>query len=194
MLFRSTTDAVHQRSDDRPAGTRPYYEDEGEDDQAEFSIEQIPSPWTLQATVDWCIPGLLVENGITLISGESGIGKSMLVLALCLSIARGEPFAGRETRKRPVLYLDRENPGGVIRNRLELLGGPETEDLKYWGNWVDSSYWTNDPGSGLIEEYVVKHRPLIVVDSLIAFNPGNEQDASETRKHMQEYQIGRAHV
>ena len=43
---------------------------------------------------DWLIEGLLPRRGVGILSGQSGVGKTHIVLDLIASIALGEPFAG----------------------------------------------------------------------------------------------------
>ena len=43
------------------------------------------------------------------------------------------------------------------------------------------------PTAASILQFASTHRPLIIFDSLVGFHPGSEQDASETRRHMQSY-------
>jgi hypothetical protein len=152
---------------------------------SEFSIASIPSIWSYNATVSWIIDGLIIEGGVTLLTGESGVGKSTLALALCGSVVHGVPFIGRQTKRSKVVYIDKENPASVVRERLARLKIEETEDLKVWGDWVDVP--PQGPNHPAILDYAREHQSLFVFDSLVAFHTGSEQDASETRKHMQLY-------
>jgi hypothetical protein len=97
----------------------------------------------------------------------------------------GIPFLARATVQRPVLYVDRENPLAVVRERIDRLGINETAALTIWGLWVNPM--PDGPTSASILRFASAYRPLIIFDSLIGFHPGSEQDASETRKHMQAY-------
>jgi hypothetical protein len=150
-----------------------------------FRIESIQSVWDYEASISWLVEDLIPESSVTLLCGESGTGKSTLALALAGAVASGEPFLGRRTEHRPVLYVDRENPLPVVRERLDRLGINRTEHLTIWGWWVDPT--PEGPTAASILSFVAEYRPLIIFDSLIGFHPGSEQDASETRKHMQAY-------
>jgi predicted ATP-dependent serine protease len=141
--------------------------------------------WDCDASVTWLIDRLIPERAVTLLCGDSGVGKSTFALALAGSIARGKAFLGRATQQRGVLYVDRENPLSVVRERLQRLGIEKTPALVAWGLWVKPM--PEGPTAPSIVQFASVHQPLIVFDSLIGFHPGSEQDASETRRHMQAY-------
>lgn len=150
-----------------------------------FRIEDIPSVWNCQASTKWLVEGLIPEAAVTLLCGDSGVGKSTLALALAGKVARGEPFLGRATVQRSALYVDRENPLAVVRERLDRLSIDQTAALTVWGLWVKPM--PEGPTAPSIMQFVAANRPLIIFDSLVGFHPGSEQDASETRRHMQAY-------
>jgi len=86
----------------------------------------------------------------------------------------------------PVLVLDRENPISVVAERLERLGITDGSLLRYWGGWLaEPPPQPNDPA---VLDWVkpCEPRPLIIVDSKVAFHGGDENDASETRAFMQQ--------
>ena len=150
-----------------------------------FRIDDIPSVWDCDASVTWLIDNLIPERAVTLLCGDSGVGKSTFALALAGAVAHGTPFLGRETQKRPVLYVDRENPLPVVRERLERLGIRRTPELVAWGLW--NKPMPDGPTALSILQFASVNQPLIIFDSLVGFHPGSEQDASETRRHMQAY-------
>lgn len=145
------------------------------------AAEDVPSIWAIETKVDWLIADFVPERSVTLISAEPGAGKTYLALAIAGAVADGSPFAGRTTAKRPVLYVDRENPVAVIKKRLGQLGIKEDASLRIWGTWLSEP--PPDPEDRRIRDLASKGG-LIVFDSLVAFHPGNENDASETRKFM----------
>src|ERR1700733_1103497 len=149
------------------------------------SIAALPSPRTYAAqTIDYVIEGVLAAGTVTLISGDSGCGKTTLATAMGSSIERGVPFAGLRTLQRPVLILDKENPLSVVIERLDRLGVDVSERFKIWGGWCDEE--PPDPGSAIVVEWVMacNPKPLIIVDSLIGFFEGDENNASEVRPYM----------
>ena len=58
-------------------------------------IAQLPSIWTLEQPIEWLIDGIIPLGSITLLSGESGGGKTWLAYAIAGAVAREE---GRATR------------------------------------------------------------------------------------------------
>jgi len=150
-----------------------------------FRVEHVPPVWSFEARVCWAVEELIPESAVTLLTGDSGVGKSTLALALAAAVARGDRFLGRETCQRKVLYVDRENPLAGVKERLHRMGIGPTEELKVWGGWVDSP--PPGPGAPSILEFSGEHKPLIVFDSLIAFHEGSEQDASETRRFLDQF-------
>ncbi len=149
------------------------------------SIADLPSIRTYAAQkIDYIVEGILAAGTITMISGDSGCGKTTFATALASSIERGAPFAGLQTQRRPVLVLDRENPLSVVLERLDRLGIDVSENFKIWGGWVEQE--APHPGSAVVVEWVMgcTPKPVIIVDSFIAFFDGDENSSSEVRPFM----------
>ena len=148
-------------------------------------IEDLPSIWDLDTKQnEWLLEGTIPAGAITLFTGAPGVGKSMVMLALVGTVLSGGKFLGRSCLQRPVLILDRENPLSVIRERIDLFGIEPDPALHYWGNWHEQLYGSPEPTCELVRVFA-QQGPLIVVDSLVAFHPGSEQDATETRSFLQ---------
>jgi len=81
--------------------------------------------------VGWAVEGMIPAGGVVLWAGESGSYKTWLSLCLARSIHEGSPFLGRRTARTVVLYLDRENPAPLIKERCELLGIPSSEHFGF---------------------------------------------------------------
>ena len=145
-----------------------------------FRIEDLPSIWSINIKMSWLVEDLIPETAVTLLTGDSGCGKSTLTLALAGAVAHGNQFLGRKTIQRDVLIVDRENSPAIHRERLQRLRIAETPRLRMWGTWNDEE--PNANSKALLD--FAKNNPLIVIDSLVAFHPGSEQDSSETRKYM----------
>jgi hypothetical protein len=70
----------------------------------------------------WAVKGILIERGVTILSGQWGTFKTTVALSLALSLMTGVPFAGcyRVKKKGGVIYFAAEGNGG-IEYRLEAL-------------------------------------------------------------------------
>jgi hypothetical protein len=150
------------------------------------SLAALPSVWQAEAKIEWVVDGMITVGSVNLFAAESGTGKTWLAYSLGGCVARGVPFAGHAVKQMPVLYIDGENPLGVIKDRLGSLGVPETSDFHIWGGWVldDPPPGPDDPR---VHEFAEKYKGLIIWDSFIEFHPGEESSASETRQFMKSF-------
>ena len=80
------------------------------------------------------VEGILPRASVTLLAGEPGSYKTWLALALLRGVATGGNFLGRKCAQASVLYLDRENPLAVMRERLAVLGIEQSAaaDCRIW--------------------------------------------------------------
>jgi Bifunctional DNA primase/polymerase, N-terminal/AAA domain len=69
---------------------------------------------------DYIVDGLLQEGFLYSLTGATGAGKTAITLRLAASTALGVIFAGRETKRRRVLYLAAENPDDVRMRWIAL--------------------------------------------------------------------------
>ncbi len=139
-------------------------------------IEDIPCPFTCPSDETcWVVHGLIPASGITIIAGEAGSGKTWLALTLARAMTFGDDFLGRRTQKNKALYLDRENPLSLIRDRLQLLFGGASE-FRPWGLWCsDEPPMIGDPR--LLE--FARKRPVLIIDSMIRFHSADENSATQ---------------
>ena len=89
------------------------------------------------ADIKWIVPNFLAE-GLTILGGRPKIGKSWLILDLCIAVAAGGSALGRYCEPRDVLYLALEDNDRRIQDRLEkILGRDQTSwpDIKYVTSW-----------------------------------------------------------
>lgn len=153
-------------------------------------IAQLPSIWDLEDEIEWLIENMIAARSITLLSADSGTGKTWLAYAIAGAVASGTEFIGQRVTKCPVLYLDGENPPAIPRRNLRELGIKRTQDLQVWGGWVK---WDGKlepppgPDDPRIMQYVDREPPLLIWDSLVEFHPGDEQSATETRSFMSKF-------
>ena len=82
-------------------------------DASDVYFDTTPEPPSL-------ISGIL-PCGLTMLAGDSKIGKSWLVLWLCLKISKGEPIWGVPVEKRTVIYLALEDNRTRLKKRMHKL-------------------------------------------------------------------------
>jgi hypothetical protein len=136
--------------------------------------------------IEFVIDGLIACSAVSVLTGDAGAGKSTFVTSMAGHVAVGETFLGRLCSQRKVLILDRENALPIVDERVARLGIQDGGDLKIWGGWQIEE--APEPGSLVIVDWVTEcdPKPLIIVDSLIAFLDGDENNASEVRTFMRQ--------
>ncbi len=79
-------------------------------------------------------------------------GKTFLGQMMALAVSRGETFLGMHCIPSPVLYLDLENPGYVVQERMQALvaDGERPADLRFWGTWLEIDQQPPQAGSELL--------------------------------------------
>ena len=71
---------------------------------------------------------IMVEGGVSLISGTDGVGKTWLGLQMAICIASGRDFLGFKVNQRPVLMIQFELSPEQLSNRLRNYDLNGTED------------------------------------------------------------------
>jgi len=148
-------------------------------------LSQIPSVFSMESQLDWCVDTMIARNGITLICAESGTGKTWVGYFIAGRVAHGMPVLGLSVIGSKVLYLDGENPLCVAKQRLFDLGISDSPNLTVWGGWNLSP--PVGPENPMVIEFVKRYKPLLIYDSLIEFHPGSEQSSTETRAFMRHF-------
>jgi hypothetical protein len=133
--------------------------------------------------MEYLIEGLLPKQSLSLVIGDSGLGKSPLLYQAATAVAAGIPFLGRNTRRGRVLYLDCENGlaevESIVWQVAGCLGITPPDDLLLW-NLNDSD--ERPPLDRLIEEA----KPTwIIVDPLKAFYHDIEHKTENVTKAYQ---------
>lgn len=76
------------------------------------------------------IDGVL-SDGLAIMAGDSKIGKSWMVLWMCLQISKGEPVWGLPTRKTDVVYLALEDREWRVQQRMQDLTDNPPDNLHF---------------------------------------------------------------
>ena len=67
----------------------------------------------------------MIYPGIHILSGDPKIGKSWMMLDMCLTVAKGEDFIGRKTEQGQVVYMALEDTFVSLQSRMyELTDEP----------------------------------------------------------------------
>ena len=106
----------------------------------------------------------IMPEGLLLLFGEPKTGKSFLVLNLCCSVAKGEPFLGYPTDKGEVLYFCYEDDEERLQRRLHNLC-----DEGFPGVFFSGDVYKLDDGLiGVISDFKRDHPnlKLVVLDTL----------------------------
>ena len=106
----------------------------------------------------------IIPIGFHLFCGASKIGKSWLMLKICLQVSKGEPIWELQTQESDVLYLCLEDTLARKQNRLLKITNEANSKLHF-------AISTNKISNGLIEQlesYIKKYPQtrLIVIDTL----------------------------
>jgi hypothetical protein len=135
------------------------------------------------------IAGLIPQRSLSLLVGDSHLGKSPLMYQAAICVAAGIPFLGHPVSKGRVLYLDFENGLGDVDDMITRLSRylrlpDKPENLLLW-NYNDAPpEWTNKN----LGEMLCDARPVwAIIDSLSACYPGIEEKSGYVTRTYQEF-------
>jgi hypothetical protein len=122
------------------------------------------------------IADLIPKQTISLVVGDSGIGKSPLLYQAALCVAAGIPFLGHPTSQGRVLYLDFENGFGQVSDLIELLtaylGLAQTPETLFLWNYNNAPpTWKPDNLAAMVSAV---QPAWVIIDSLAAYAPAVE--------------------
>jgi hypothetical protein len=121
------------------------------------------------------VAGIIGHRSVSVLIGDSGLGKSPLAYQLGLCVAEGIPFLGLKTERGTVIYADYENglqDGQELRKRLVgFLKLPKAPDgFVLWSPDLEGT------GSARIEDICHDIKPaLLIIDSLRSHDPSFEK-------------------
>ena len=106
----------------------------------------------------------MIYPGLHILSGDPKIGKSWMMMDMCLSIAKGEKFLGRKTERGHVVYMALEDTFVSLQSRMYELTDEPSDNLQYL-------LLSNSIGNGLEEDLqecknLFSDLKLIVIDTL----------------------------
>jgi RecA-family ATPase len=106
----------------------------------------------------------MIYPGLHVLSGDPKIGKSWMMMDMCLAIAKGEKFLGRKTEQGHVVYMALEDTSDNLQTRMYELTDEPTDNLQY-------VLLVNTLGNGLEDDLrkckeTFSDLKLIVIDTL----------------------------
>ena len=124
------------------------------------SVEIMNTPMKKQRFI---VDGMIYP-GMHILSGDPKIGKSWMMLDMCLAVAKGEKFLGRKTEQGQVVYMALEDTFISLQSRMYELTDEPSESLNF-------ALMANSIGNGLEEDLQecknqFPNLKMIVIDTL----------------------------
>ena len=66
----------------------------------------------------WCVEQVIATGSTNVLVGDSGLGKTPLMVQLGVAVASGKPFLGRPTKQSRVLFCDYESSAHLFHRML----------------------------------------------------------------------------
>jgi len=116
--------------------------------------------------IHWVVKDLIIEGGVTLLSGKSKTGKTWLGLQIAVAVAKGESLFESPVKKGRVIYYHLEDGMRRIKDRLFKIGMEDGVDLAFISQI--NPLGTNN-GIEELKKLIDKEKPiLIIIDPLTA--------------------------
>jgi RecA-family ATPase len=173
-------------------------------------------PWTAPAAFqdvpvpqrDWLVEDLIPAHAVTMISGDGGLGKSLLAMQLMTCCAIDKDWLGRKTKPVKCMGVFCEDELNELHYRQDAINRHYGCDFRDLGNvqWLSRvgedntlvNYVTRTEHGERREEfeesYLISHienaaykfgAQLVVMDSLHDLYGGNENDRRQARQFIQ---------
>lgn len=138
---------------------------------------EIPEP-------DWLCEPLIERGRQVALFSEAKVGKSLLLLEICMALVAGRPVLGNPARLGPVqrpltiVYIDKENTHEDLRARGMKMGYDDaTLDGLHYYSFPDLSWLDTDEGGKELLALATHHgADLVVIDTLSRVVEGDEVD------------------
>ena len=150
------------------------------------------------ASPGWLVEDYWLKNSHGIVAGEPKSFKSTLALDLCISVASGEPFHGKEVHHPgTVVYIQNENASWIMKDRMEkmtndkgLVGAVHRDDSSISVTWPkdiplhlinNKGFLLTDPvHQQLFEKILDQYKPtLVVLDPLYLMFDGDINSAKD---------------
>jgi hypothetical protein len=134
--------------------------------------------------VTFAIDQFLPENGITMIGGLSGDGKTLIALDMCRTLLDGDPLFGHfrpGSLAERVVYLIPESGLAPFAHRLKLFHLDKHVGKRFFCRTIDSE---KNGKVELTDPAMLKavQGADVILDTAVRFMPGDENSASDQRE------------
>ncbi|MDD5450911.1 MAG: AAA family ATPase [Desulfovibrionales bacterium] len=126
--------------------------------------------------VEWAVKDFIPKQGITLLHGKGGIGKTWLSFILADAVSKGMPFTGIETQAMPVVYIDLENPLPAVIERVRKIG---CDNVLFWHAGGGKKKPPKLDGKDFLEYADLPPGALLIFDTLRAAQSGDENKSQD---------------
>lgn len=156
-----------------------YSSDEVTDDFSFFTLKELMENEAVKTS--WLVEHLIPENGITCLAARMKTGKSFLTLQIAQSITQGTALFGKfEVKKTGVLIINKEDPEGLIKERLSQL--KVDKNLPIIFSTDQRIFFHRNRYLQKILELVKKNNiGLVIADPFRMFFTGDENSSMEIR-------------
>jgi len=167
----------------------------------------IDADWTDAASLadqappprQWVVTNWIPRRAVTLLSGDGGVGKSLLCLQLCVATASGGSWLGLETEPGPAVALFCEDDADEVHRRLVDVSAAADVEIATLGGFsfccppaVDVSLFSEHDAiaaqrwRSLLERLMrMQPRPVvIVIDAAADVFDANESDRAKVRRFL----------
>ena len=146
----------------------------------------------------WLVQDMIPDRNVTLLSGDGGVGKSILALQLAIAVVTGSDWIGTLPASGKVLYVSAEDELDENHRRLAAIAAAQNIDLARLNDlWISplagrDAVLATPARQGLIERTPLWHAlvksvqglgpKLVVIDNLADVYGANENSRPEVRQ------------
>ena len=134
------------------------------------SVEIMNTPMKKQRFI---VDGIIYP-GLHILSGDPKIGKSWMMLDMCLSVAKGEDFLGRKTEQGQVVYMALEDTFISLQSRMYELTDEPSENLFF-------TLLANSIGNGLEDDLRECKKMFPQLKMIVIYTLQKIRDTVETK-------------
>jgi RecA-family ATPase len=147
----------------------------------------------------WHVQDLIPAATVTIVNGDGGTGKSLLITQLALATTSNTPWIGREVAQGPCIYLSAEDDLDELHRRIAAIAESAGVSLSRLDDFhivplagEDAMLAEPKPGSNVlittplfasVEEAIKQEQPvLVVLDTLADLFGGEENQRAQARQ------------